>query len=218
MKKSSRPPTAFRTLPLLSHMVLCIPLAFLPPAISHAATASIEATKTATVVDVNGDGKTNAGDKIQYKIMVANTGDSKLTGVTLADSMKDGNGNLLNLTSGPTFVSASRGSAQGTLGASSPDTYNAIEKGEEISGSTATTHKALRVSVADSGAYAIASDDGSIPYISIYKTDGTVKRITQLTYNGGVYSPQLSLPQSRRLEFIDNDKLVVVMCHSPEAC
>ena len=62
----------------------------------------IEVTKTATVAD-NGDGVNGEGDTINYSITVANTRDISITSLSLVDLLTDGNGNVLTLTSGPTF-------------------------------------------------------------------------------------------------------------------
>ena len=48
-----------------------------------------------------------------------------MSGVTLADTLTDGNSSTLNLTSGPTFTSASAGSSQGTLTVGEIATYTA---------------------------------------------------------------------------------------------
>ena len=74
----------------------------------------LEVTKTSTITD-NGDGITGLGDIIVYSITAQNKGNVLLTGVTISDTPTDGNGNSLTLSSGPTFVSSSASSAQGTL-------------------------------------------------------------------------------------------------------
>ena len=86
---------------------------------------SVEATKTATVSDTNGSGLNDPGDIIIYTITVENTGNVTLTSITLDDTLTDDNGNALSLDSGPTFVSASGGSPQGTLSAGETATYTA---------------------------------------------------------------------------------------------
>ena len=74
----------------------------------------VEATKTATVTDNNNNNVTDLGDTVVYTIRVENKGNVTLSGVTLADTLTDGNSSTLNLTSGPTFTSASAGSSQTT--------------------------------------------------------------------------------------------------------
>ena len=75
----------------------------------------LEATKTATVIDNNSSSSTDLGDTIVYTITVENKGSVTLSNVGLTDTLLDGNGSALTLTSGPTFTSASVSSAQGTL-------------------------------------------------------------------------------------------------------
>ena len=54
------------------------------------------------------------GDIIIYTITVTNTGNLTLTGITLDDNLKNGNGTVLSLNTSPSFVSSSR-SVSGTL-------------------------------------------------------------------------------------------------------
>ncbi len=91
----------------------------------QAALPGIEATKTQTYVDVNGDGRHDAGDRIDYTITVENTGNTPLEDVQLTDTAVDLNGNALTLASGPDFVSASMGSAEGALQIGEMATYTA---------------------------------------------------------------------------------------------
>ena len=60
-----------------------------------------------------------------YLITVKNTGNSLLTGVGIVDTLTDGNGGTLSLTSGPTFNSSSASSAQGTLTVNEIASYTA---------------------------------------------------------------------------------------------
>ena len=50
---------------------------------------SITLTKTALLVDTDADGRADVGETITYRLVVSNTGNVTLTGVTLADSMLD---------------------------------------------------------------------------------------------------------------------------------
>ena len=85
----------------------------------------LEATKTATVTDNNGDGNIGAGDSIVYTITVENTGGITLSNITLNDVLTDGNGGNLPLTSGPSLTNATAGSSAATLQATGVLTYTA---------------------------------------------------------------------------------------------
>ena len=95
-----------------------------PTVVSFNTNRSIEATKTAYTID-NGDGSVNAGDTIIYRITINNTGSTQLSSITLIDTLKDGNNNVLQLSSGPLFVSSTQGSLQGSLNPSESATYSA---------------------------------------------------------------------------------------------
>ena len=84
----------------------------------------LEVTKTATIAD-DGDGFTGVNDVITYTITVENTGNVTMTGVGIVDTLVDATGNPLTLTTGPTYVSSSLGSAQGTLQVGEVATYTA---------------------------------------------------------------------------------------------
>ena len=96
-----------------------------PTITNTTASPAIEATKTATVLDNNGDSNTGAGDTIVYTITVQNTGGTTLSNISLNDVLTDGNGSSLSLTAGPTFVSNSASSAQGSLAVNEIGTYTA---------------------------------------------------------------------------------------------
>ena len=85
---------------------------------------AIEVTKTATVAD-NGDGVNGAGDTINYLISVVNTGNVTITSLNLVDTITDGNGTSLTLTSGPSFVSNSNSSSQGSIISNETAIYSA---------------------------------------------------------------------------------------------
>ena len=75
----------------------------------------MEATKTLVVLDSNNNNINDLGDTIVYTITVENKGNVTLSGLTLTDTLTDGNTASLTLNAGPTFTSASAGSLQGTL-------------------------------------------------------------------------------------------------------
>ena len=85
----------------------------------------IEATKVASVTDTNGNGVTDLGDVITYTITVENKGNVTLSGLTLVDTLKDGDGDLLTITNAPSFISARASSLQGTLTVGEIATYTA---------------------------------------------------------------------------------------------
>ena len=67
-------------------------------------TPSIEVTKVAAVDHVTGtDDETTTGDTIVYTITIENTGNVTLTGIDITDTMTDGAGQSLTLTSPSTF-------------------------------------------------------------------------------------------------------------------
>ena len=101
-------------------------------------TKQMEVTKTALVTDINNNGINDTGDAINYTIKVENKGNVTLTGVTITDTLKDGNGNILSLLSGPTFTSSTSGSTQGTLVSGEIATYTASYS---ISSATFTSGK-----------------------------------------------------------------------------
>ena len=55
-------------------------------------TNQIEATKTATTTDINGNGQIDAGDKINYEITIENTGNTSLRNFTVTDTLTRSSG------------------------------------------------------------------------------------------------------------------------------
>ena len=82
----------------------------------------IETTKTASIND-NGDGELGLGDTIEYTITVENLGNVTLSGLTLEDTLTDGQDNTLTLTSGPSFESSTMNSLAGDLQVGEMVTY-----------------------------------------------------------------------------------------------
>ncbi|MFT5628281.1 MAG: putative repeat protein (TIGR01451 family), partial [Dokdonia sp.] len=91
-------------------------------AINACENPSILSEKSATITD-NGDAVLGAGDTINYTITVENTGNVTLDGITLADALTDLDGNVLTLTTGPTFDTADLGSLEGILLVGETATY-----------------------------------------------------------------------------------------------
>ena len=75
---------------------------------------SIKVVKTYSMID-NGDGKIGLNDTIDYTITVINNGDVTLSNVQIVDMLSDYDGDSLELSSGPIFDSASKGSNEGIL-------------------------------------------------------------------------------------------------------
>ncbi|RPG54724.1 MAG: DUF11 domain-containing protein, partial [Flavobacteriales bacterium TMED96] len=123
----------------------------------------VEATKTATVTDNNNNGVTDLGDTVVYTITVENKGNVTLSGVTLADTLTDGNSSTLNLTSGPTFTSASTGSSQGTLTVGETATYTASYTITQAALDTGSVNNSVLVTASSPGQtrnVTDTSDDG----------------------------------------------------------
>ena len=83
----------------------------------------IEIVKTASVEDVNTDGKTNIGDKINYTITVENKGNVTLDNINLEDVLTDANGNTSSLT--PLYDSTNT-ATEGTLEVGETATYTVV--------------------------------------------------------------------------------------------
>ena len=64
--------------------------------LSITASPSLEVTKTAAVTDSNGNGKTGLSYVINYIIKIDNKGNVTLTGLTVSDTITDGNGGALS--------------------------------------------------------------------------------------------------------------------------
>lgn len=82
----------------------------------------IETTKTQVFED-NGDGREDIGDTLNYTITVENTGNVPVSGLGLVDTLTDLDGDVLTLTTGPTFDAATLGSPEGTLDVGEIATY-----------------------------------------------------------------------------------------------
>ena len=111
----------------------------------------------------NGDGVNGTADVVVYTITVNNTGDTSLTGVTISDVLTDGNGTALSLDAGPTFVSATSGSSQGSLASGEIATYTAtytIAQNPANTGSISNIVTGTASSPGQSNNVTDTSDDG----------------------------------------------------------
>ncbi len=71
------------------------------PTVTPLASGSVALIKTATIIDVNGDGiKGNVGDKINYAFVVTNTGKVRLTNVIVTDPKVTVTGSPISLEAG----------------------------------------------------------------------------------------------------------------------
>ena len=113
--------------------------------------AMVEVTKVASVTDSNSNGKNDTSDIIVYTITVANTGSVTLSGITLNDTLTDGSGGGLNLTSGPTFTSNTGGSAQNVLVAGESSTYTASYTITQAAANTGSVNNTLQVTASTPG-------------------------------------------------------------------
>ena len=130
--------------------------------INITASPTIEVTKTFTLSD-NGDGKTGAGDSIVYLIKVENKGNVTLSGLSITDTLTDGNGNSLSFNNSPTFSGSTQGSAEGTLKPNETASYTALYI---ISSNVANTPKVIN------SAIATASSPGQSNNVSDTSDDG----------------------------------------------
>ena len=87
---------------------------------------TLNVTKSATVSDENGNSLNDSGDVVTYTIVVSNTGNIRLSSVTLSDTLEDAFfTDLSSSVIGPVFVSASLGSSEGTLKVGEQANYSA---------------------------------------------------------------------------------------------
>ena len=84
---------------------------------------SLEIINTAIIYDDDVDGYNGLGDTIEYTIAVENTGNINLSDVYITDNLTALNGDSLLLTTGPTFISNSSSSTEGTLQPGETATY-----------------------------------------------------------------------------------------------
>ena len=135
-----------------------------PTVVLTSSDSSIEVTKTAVVNDTNSNGRTDQGDVIVYTIAVNNTGNITLSSITISDTLTDGNGGSLSLDSGPSFVSNSGSSSQGTLISGEIATYTAtytISASAENTPSVNNTAQATASTPGNSNDVTDVSDNGN---------------------------------------------------------
>ena len=124
----------------------------------------LETTKTANVLDTNSSGVIDLGDNIVFTITVENKGNVTLTGLNLVDTLTDGNGNALSLTSTPSYVSSTATSSIGTLKVGEVESYTAtftITQAAVDSGSIINSVNATASSPGNTNDVSDISDDGN---------------------------------------------------------
>ena len=139
-----------------------------PTVVSTSYVPALEVTKTFVKTEESGDGKTGAGDEITFTITVENTGNTTLTGLSLADTFKDGNQNDLIFDHGdvnPQYQSSDGGSSEGTLLVGEIATYTAvytITQADDESGKLTNTVTATANYQTSTGTLTVSdvSDDG----------------------------------------------------------
>ena len=122
-----------------------------PTVVNTQSSGGVEVTKTASVVDTNGNGNNDQGDVIVYTITVANTGSVTLSGLSLTDTLTDGSGGSLSLTSGPTFNSNSASSAEGSLAVGEISTYTATYTISQNAANTGSVNNSVSVTASTPG-------------------------------------------------------------------
>ena len=104
------------------------------------------------------------GDKIVYTITIKNIGNVNLSGLTISDTLTDGDGNSLGLTTSPTFVSATANSTSATIVVNGVLTYTAefiIDQQSIDSGSVNNSVLVTASSPGNTNDVSDVSDDGN---------------------------------------------------------
>ena len=170
-----------------------------PTIVTMTVTPSIEVTKTVSVTDSNGDGVTGINDLIYYTIVVENTGDQTLTGITLTDQLSDGNGQPLSLLNGPTYngLAGSKGSSQGTALPGETHKYTAIYL---ISEAAAQTPRISNIAIAT------ASSPGQTNNVSDTSDNGNdIDGNTTDDSTDVIVSPRPGIEATKTVSVIDNN-------------
>lgn len=139
---------------------------------------SLEIIITAIIYDDDVDGYNGLGDTIEYTIAVENTGNINLSDVYITDNLTALNGDSLSLTTGPTFISNSSSSTEGTLQPGETATYIATyvisQQAVDSGGVTISAHAAAVVNenttVEGSTDSPVVTTLGMTPSIQVTKT------------------------------------------------
>ena len=169
-----------------------------PTIVTTTSSPSIKVLKSVTISD-NGDGVNGKGDLLQYNISIQNTGNVTLSGLTVSDTITDGNSTTLNLTSGPFFSGSSQGSAEGSLQVSETANYIAfylIDQQAVDSGSIVNCATAIASSPGQSSNVSDTSDDPNTAQLN----DPTIVLITA--------SPSIELTKTSSVTDSNGNNLV----------
>ena len=130
---------------------------------------TINVTKSATVSDVNGNGINDTNDIVTYTIIVSNTGNIKLSSVTLSDTLQDSFFNdVTNQLNGPVFVSNSLGSNQGEIQVGEFSTYTAsVTVNNSMMASGFIANSVVATASSTAGIVSDTSDDPNLSLIHI---------------------------------------------------
>ena len=140
-----------------------------PTAVAIDPVPGLEVKKTASVTD-EGDGFVGAGDVINYTITVKNIGNVTLTGLTVSDTLSDGNTSTLSMSTGPSFSGSDAGSNSGMLLAGETATYIAyyiISDAAAATGRIVNVAQATASSPGQTNDVTDVSDDPNLSLIHI---------------------------------------------------
>ena len=96
-----------------------------PTIVAFIPAKSLEVTKQATINDLNSNNINDTGDQVVYTIEIRNGSSVTLTGLSISDTLRDGNNSIVDLDNGPNYISSSLGSLQGTIQPGEVVTYRA---------------------------------------------------------------------------------------------
>ena len=166
-----------------------------PTVISFTTAKSLEVTKRAIVNDLNSNNVNDIGDQIIYTIEIRNNSNVTLTGLNLSDTLRDGNNSLVDLDNGPSYISSSLGSEQGTIQPGEIVTFRAdyiITNSAALTGRVENSATAIASSPNNTNDVSDISDDPLTPQVN----DPTVVVLT---------SPQPSIEVTKTATTTDNN-------------
>ena len=171
-----------------------------PTIVAFIPAKSLEVTKQATINDLNSNNINDTGDQVIYTIEIRNESNVTLTGLSLSDTLRDGNNSIVDLDNGPTYISSSLGSLQGTIQPGEVVTYRADYI---ITGSVALTGR-LENSVT-----AIASSPNNNNDVSDVSDDPSTAQLNDPTAVV-LTSPQPSIEVTKTATTVDNNGNAII--------